>query len=103
MRKRNKSSQGVRKALIYLDNGATSYPKPPNVLSSSMNALKNFSFNSGRGGYSASVNAAEKIYSVRERIGNMFNFEPQNVCIYFKLHDGFKYGNKGKCKKKVII
>ncbi|MDE5995310.1 MAG: aminotransferase class V-fold PLP-dependent enzyme, partial [Eubacterium sp.] len=65
--------------MIYLDNGATSYPKPANVLSSSVNALKNYSFNSGRGGYSASVNTAEKIYSVREKIGNMFHYEPQNV------------------------
>jgi len=85
--------------LIYLDNGATSYPKPPNVLSSSMNALKNFSFNSGRGGYSASVNAAEKIYSVRERIGNMFNFEPQNVAFTLNCTMALNMAIKGSVKK----
>ncbi len=85
--------------MIYLDNGATSYPKPPNVLSSSMNALKNFSFNSGRGGYSASVNAAEKIYSVRERIGNMFNFESQNVAFTLNCTMALNMAIKGSVKK----
>lgn len=85
--------------MIYLDNGATSYPKPPNVLSNSMNAIKNFSFNSGRGGYSASVNAAEKIYSVRERIGNMFNFEPQNIAFTLNCTMALNMAIKGSVKK----
>lgn len=64
-----------------------------------MNALKNFSFNSGRGGYSASVNAAEKIYSVRERIGNMFNFEPQNVAFTLNCTMALNMAIKGSVKK----
>ncbi|MCD7872538.1 MAG: aminotransferase class V-fold PLP-dependent enzyme [Clostridiales bacterium] len=65
--------------MIYLDNGATSFPKPANVINSSLSALKNYSFNSGRGGYKQSVAASEKIYNVREKIAAMFNFEPQNI------------------------
>lgn len=65
--------------MIYLDNGATSYPKPTNVLLETQNALKYFSFNSGRGGYKESINSAEKIFSVREKVGNMFGYLPQNV------------------------
>lgn len=64
-----------------------------------MNAIKNFSFNSGRGGYSASVNAAEKIYSVRERIGNMFNFEPQNIAFTLNCTMALNMAIKGSVKK----
>lgn len=85
--------------MIYLDNGATSYPKPPNVLSSSMNSLKNYSFNSGRGGYSVSVKTAEKIYSVREKIGNMFHFEPQNVAFTLNCTMALNMAIKGSVKK----
>ena len=65
--------------MIYLDNAATSYPKPKNVLLSVMPSVNNYSFNSGRGGYTQSLASAEKIYSVRERVGEFFGFSPQNV------------------------
>ncbi len=85
--------------MIYFDNGATSYPKPPNVYSSTMNALKKHSFNSGRGGYSASVNAAEKIYAVREKIGDMFNFQPQNVAFTLNCTEALNMAIKGSVKR----
>ncbi len=65
--------------MIYLDGSATSYPKPAVVVSAAANAVRRYGFNSGRGGYAASMNAAEKIFSVREKIGAMFGFEPQNI------------------------
>ena len=64
-----------------------------------MNAIKNYSFNSGRGGYSASVNTAERIYSVREKIGNMFNFEPQNVAFTLNCTMALNMAIKGSVKK----
>ncbi len=67
--------------MIYLDNSATSYPKPQQVLTKTLSAMKNLSFNSGRGGYRQSLLAAEKIYDVREKTGRMFGFEPE--CIVF--------------------
>lgn len=85
--------------MIYFDNGATSYPKPRNVLSNTVNALKTYSFNSGRGGYSASVNTAEKIYSVREKIGSMFHFEPQNVAFTMNCTQALNMAIKGSVKQ----
>jgi selenocysteine lyase/cysteine desulfurase len=46
--------------MIYFDNSATSYPKPSSVLSQVNIAMKNYSFNSGRGGYKESMNIAIK-------------------------------------------
>ena len=65
--------------MIYFDNAATSYPKPVPVLSSTVDALKRYSFNSGRSGYKQSLKAGEMIYSVREKIGSMLGFEPENI------------------------
>lgn len=85
--------------MIYLDNGATSYPKPKNVILSTIDALDNYSFNSGRGGYSASVKAAESIYNVREKVGDMFNFEPQNVAFTSNCTEALNKAIKGTVKK----
>ncbi len=65
--------------MIYFDNSATTNPKPMSVISSASFALKNFSYNSGRGGYKQSVNTAEKIYSVREKASKLLGFDAQNI------------------------
>jgi len=65
--------------MIYFDNSATTNPKPKNVIFSANRAMINFSFNSGRGGYRHSVKAAERIFDTREKIGTLFNIEPQNI------------------------
>lgn len=59
--------------MIYLDSAATTYPKPQNVYASVSDALRRYSFNSGRGGYRQSVDAAEKIFDVRIKLAEMFN------------------------------
>lgn len=88
-----------RKNMIYLDNGATSYPKPAQVLRSTVEALKNFSFNSGRGGYRQSVKAAEKIYQVREKVSGMFSCEPQNIVFTKNCTEALNIAIKGSVKK----
>lgn len=85
--------------MIYFDNGATSYPKPKNVFVNTVNALNNFSFNSGRGGYSASVNASEEIYKAREKVADMFNFSPQNIAFTSNCTEALNKSIKGVVKK----
>ena len=34
--------------MIYMDNGATSYPKPPEVIEAMMDAMTNYCANPGR-------------------------------------------------------
>ncbi len=65
--------------MIYFDNSATTYPKPVSVRYSVENVLKRYSFNSGRGGYRESLKTSEKLFSVREKIGTMFNCRAENV------------------------
>ena len=46
--------------MIYLDNAATTYPKPFSVLETVYRANRKYAYNSGRGGYRESVQTAER-------------------------------------------
>ena len=64
--------------MIYLDNGATSFEKPPSVCAAVETALRSCA-NPGRGGYRAATNAAQVVYDCRERIGALFQCDPEKV------------------------
>ena len=85
--------------MIYFDNGATSYPKPVSVINRASLALKKFSFNSGRSGYSASVDSAEKIFSVREKIGDMFDFPYENIVFTKNCTEALNIAIRGSVKE----
>ncbi|MCH5320424.1 MAG: aminotransferase class V-fold PLP-dependent enzyme [Eubacterium sp.] len=85
--------------MIYLDNSATTNPKPANVLSASYNGMKNFSFNSGRGGYRQSVLTSEKIYDVREKIGTLISFPSQNIAFTPNCTLALNMAIKGSVKR----
>lgn len=89
--------------MIYFDNSATSYPKPLCVRIAHANALSRYSFNSGRGGYVESLKAAEKIYSVREKIGGLFNCKPENVAFTKNCTEALNYAIKGSVRKGHIV
>ena len=59
--------------MIYLDNAATSLIKPKEVKNAVTNAINNLTANPGRGGYSASIKAGEKVFLVREKIKQFFS------------------------------
>lgn len=48
--------------MIYLDNSATTNPKPQAVKNAVIRAMNYYSFNSGRGGYKESVNTSDMIF-----------------------------------------
>lgn len=65
--------------MIYLDNSATTNPKPQEVKNAVSRAMNYYSFNSGRGGYKESVNTSNMIFSCRESLSQMFGFSPENI------------------------
>lgn len=91
--------------MIYFDNSATTYPKPPNVNRGTSYALKQYCFNVGRGGYKQSIRAAEKVYEVREKIADMFGFLPQNVIFTKNCTEALNIAIKGSVRagEHVII
>ena len=65
-------------AVTYLDNGATSFHKPPAVVEAVRCALENCA-NPGRGGYGAAMTAARTVLRCRQRAAKMFDCQPEQV------------------------
>ncbi|MBQ7504125.1 MAG: aminotransferase class V-fold PLP-dependent enzyme [Ruminococcus sp.] len=66
--------------MIYLDNGATTFPKPASVVTEVNNVLKHFSANPGRGGHKMAIKASEIVYNTRIKLAEMFKVsDPSNV------------------------
>lgn len=68
--------------MIYLDNGATSFPKPLSVRQNVDISLKKFSANPGRSGHSLSLRAAKEIFECRKRIKELFNVNSEEEIIF---------------------
>lgn len=65
--------------MIYFDNAATTFPKPPSVRHRVVTALTSLGGNPGRSGHDMSMKAAAAIYEVREKAAAMFGARPENV------------------------
>ena len=64
--------------MIYLDHGATSFPKPIPVHKAVLRAMQNCA-NPGRGGYGAAMEAAKVVYQCREEASKLFSCQPEQV------------------------
>lgn len=67
--------------MIYLDNAATSFPKPVSVIRAVEDCINNYCANSGRSSHKLAIKTASEIYSAREAIASLINLEaPENIC-----------------------
>ena len=64
--------------MIYLDYGATSFFKPPQVRGAVLDAMTRCA-NPGRGGYGAAMAAARVVYDTREQAAALFHCRPEQV------------------------
>ncbi|MDK2564534.1 aminotransferase class V-fold PLP-dependent enzyme [Romboutsia sedimentorum] len=85
--------------MIYLDNAATTYPKPEKVYDSIMDCMKNYCANPGRAGHKLAMRAAREIYDARENIAKLFNIDnPMNVIFTNNATDSLNLAIKGVVK-----
>lgn len=73
--------------MTYLDHGATSFPKPPQVLRAVGEAMAACA-NPGRGSHAAARAGAEVLYRCREAAGELFHIEPENVVLTMSCTHG---------------
>lgn len=59
--------------MIYLDNSATTFPKPREVREKMNECMKKYCANPGRSGHGLSMHINKEIYECREKIARMFN------------------------------
>lgn len=66
--------------MIYLDNSATSFPKPASVYNAVESSMKHFGANPGRSGHKMSLTASEMVYKCREALAGIYNIKkPENI------------------------
>lgn len=68
--------------MIYLDNSATTYPKPATVINAVYNSFKYYSANPGRSGHKMSLKTAEKVFNCRQKFKSFFNINDENNVIF---------------------
>ncbi len=68
--------------MIYLDNAATSWPKPPDVVRAMARFLEEVGANPGRSGHRLSVEAGRIVYRTREALAALFDL-PDPLRIVF--------------------
>ena len=68
--------------MIYLDNAATSSPKPEIVVREVAKALRQYSANPGRGGHTPSMKASEAVYAVRQLVKDCFHVSSEENVIF---------------------
>jgi len=67
---------------IYLDNSATSWPKPPNVIEAITSYMTDFGASPGRSGHHFSVKAAKEVFETRELLASLFNAPSSDRVIF---------------------
>lgn len=74
--------------LIYLDNGATSFPKPDEVYRFMDTFYRNFGVNPGRSGYDLCMEAGEVVEETRKMMTEFFNNDdPDRLCFAHNATD----------------
>jgi cysteine desulfurase / selenocysteine lyase len=68
--------------MIYLDNAATSHPKPASVYARVDTVLRNWSANPGRSGHAMAIEAARIIFQTRESIARLFHIADPDRIIF---------------------
>ncbi len=82
--------------MIYLDNAATTYPKPKTVYQNVMRAMTEYGANPGRGSHAMAIEGARVIYETRELLAELFNLDdPMKVIFTFNATDGLNQAIKG--------
>lgn len=65
--------------MIYFDNAATTYPKPPSVIRAAVRAFEEFGANPGRAGHKFSAETAEAVFKSRQKCADFFGAEVENT------------------------
>jgi cysteine desulfurase family protein len=83
--------------MIYLDNAATSFPKPPNVFEGATRFLQTLGANPGRSGHKMATGANRMLEETRLELARFFNAgdTPERMIFTMNCTDGLNIAFKG--------
>lgn len=85
--------------MVYLDNAATSFPKPKGMLYAMNECMRDYCGNPGRSGHWMSMKTGEKIYQTRNEIGKMFGIpDCSRILFTSNTTEALNQGIKGSLK-----
>ncbi len=88
------------KKLIYLDNAATTFPKPNSVYEKTYYDIKKYGANPGRSGHDLSLKTSEIVYKTREYVRDFFGAgKTENIAFVLNCTMAINMGIKGILKK----
>lgn len=67
---------------IYADHGATTYPRPPQVIDAMTQYLRDIGCSPGRGGYAKALDAARMVYNTRTLLADFFHVPTPEQIIF---------------------
>lgn len=92
-------SSRAKNGALYLDNAATSWPKPPGVAQAMVHFLEEVGANPGRSGHRLSIEAARVVYDAREAVADLFGTQdPLRVIFRLNITDGINLALHGLLK-----
>jgi len=85
--------------LIYFDNAATTWPKPPEVWQAMEHCIKSVGANPGRSGHQMAVRAARLVDEAREQLSLLFNISnPDRIVFTLNATEALNLAIKGLLK-----
>lgn len=82
--------------MIYFDNAATTFPKPPSTVEAALAAFTRYGANPGRGGHDMSIAASQMVFRAREGVAHLLNFShPERVVFTLNCTQGVNQAVKG--------
>ena len=82
--------------LIYLDNAATSWPKPPEVTEAMVHFMVQVGANPGRSAHRLSVEAARIVYDTREALAELFHIlDPLRIVFGYNVTEALNLALRG--------
>ena len=82
--------------MIYLDNGATSFPKPKGMVAAMEECILKYCGNPGRSGHTMSMKTGEEVYNARKKVARLFNIEQTERLVFTKnTTEALNIGLKG--------
>ncbi|QIB67910.1 aminotransferase class V-fold PLP-dependent enzyme [Aminipila butyrica] len=86
--------------MIYLDNGATSFPKPKAMLEAVYRCMAEYCGNPGRSGHFMSMKTGEEIYKARKNLGKLLNIpDPSRIIFTGNTTGALNQGLQGLLKE----
>jgi len=85
--------------MIYLDNAATSWPKPSQVLRAAAGVMQMPFGNPGRGGHRASLCAGRVVNACREAAAALLNAQPERVIFTLNCTDALNMAIRGSLRR----